>query len=80
MEKTITITVTLKGWIEKYFEDCNTKSIQVPEGSVAIDIMEIISLPTRFIGVISINGVNASKYQQLQDGDCISFYPMVEGG
>lgn len=80
MEKQITVTIELNGWLEKYFQGSNTKSIQLPENSVVKDIIEKCSLPDNMIGIIAINGVNASRDQQIQEQDCISFYPMVEGG
>jgi len=80
MQKTITVTVILNGWFQKYFQDGNKKIIRLPEKSVVKDIIENFSLPDNMIGIIAINGVNASKHQQLRDQDCISIYPMVEGG
>ncbi len=80
MQKTITVTVSLYGYLSNHFQDSNTKDVKMPEKSIVKDIFPHISLPPNSIDIISINGVKVSKEHQLQDGDKISIYPMIVGG
>ncbi len=39
-----------------------------------------LALPDHLLGIVLVNGVHASLETLLQDGDCLSLLPMVDGG
>ncbi|MBW2187501.1 MAG: hypothetical protein BA874_04315 [Desulfuromonadales bacterium C00003068] len=49
-------------------------------GSRAADVVETLELSRRLLGIILINGTHASEEDQLQDGDCLTLMPLIEGG
>ena len=80
MKRMITVTVTLHGWLRKYFPEGETRVMRIAENSAAKDVIKLIDVPAG-MAVIAVNGEKeGSSEQALQDGDVISLYPIVFGG
>ncbi len=80
VQRTITVTVSLYGYIRHHFKGSNTKDVEMPEKSVVKDIFPHISLPPDSVDIISLNGVKVSRDHHLHHGDNVAIYPMVAGG
>lgn len=74
----MTVTVKLVGVfrIDRFKEQRCT----LVGGSRAADVIETLKLSRRLLGIILINGTHASEEDQLQDGDCLTLMPLIEGG
>ena len=79
MGKTISIKVTLHGWLIKYFSYDYSKAMQLPQGSRVSDLIELISMPSEAY-IIMVNGKKTSIEKQLTEADEVHIYPMVVGG
>lgn len=79
MERTISVKVTLHGWLIKYFSYNNSKIMQVPQNSRIEDLVEMLSMPSEAY-IVKVNGKKASKESELANSDEVHFYPLVVGG
>ena len=79
MERTISVKVTLHGWLIKYFSYDYSKIMQVPENSKVSDLIEMISMPPEAY-IVKVNGKKTSKERELANSDEVHFYPLVVGG
>ncbi|MCD6527933.1 MAG: MoaD/ThiS family protein [Desulfuromonas sp.] len=50
------------------------------EGSCVADIVDSLELSRRLLGIMLINGVHATESELLNDGDCLTLMPVLEGG
>lgn len=53
---------------------------ELPADTPVADVVESLSLPDHLLGIVLINGVHASLGTKLQEGDCLSLLPIVDGG
>ena len=79
MGKTISIKVTLHGWLIKYFSYDKSKVMQLPQSSRVSDLIELISMPSEAY-IIMVNGKKVSKEKELAEADEVHIYPLVVGG
>ena len=49
-------------------------------GCRATDVIDSLKLSRQLLGIILVNGVHASEEVLLQDGDCLTLMPLLEGG
>lgn len=54
--------------------------LEVPGGSSAEDVLNILKLPKQEIRLIVINGKAAKKETELKEGDKVEFFPIICGG
>lgn len=58
-----------------------TETLRIlPVGTPVAEVVESLALPDHLLGIILVNGVHASLETLLQEGDCLSLLPMVDGG
>ena len=79
MEKTISVNVTLHGWLIKYFSYNSSRIMQLPQSSRVSDLVELISMPSEAY-IVKVNGKKVSKEKELAEADEVHFYPLVVGG
>lgn len=60
--------------------DLQNKKIEVPTGKTIQQFMEQVKLPPSYISGAIINDQKVPLTQQLQDGDFLTFIPMMSGG
>lgn len=53
---------------------------ELPADTRVADVVESLALPDHLLGIVLINGVHARLETILQEGDCLSLLPMVDGG
>lgn len=53
---------------------------EMPADTRVADVVASLALPDHLLGIVLINGVHAGLETQLQEGDCLSLLPMVDGG
>lgn len=53
---------------------------ELPAGSRVAVVVESLALPDHLLGIILVNGLHAGLETVLQEGDCLSLLPMVDGG
>lgn len=53
---------------------------ELPANTPVAVVVESLALPDHLLGIVLVNGVHASLETLLQDGDCLSLLPMVDGG
>ena len=51
-----------------------------PDDTTVMDIIRDLDIPETEVGIIFINGRNATKTQPLAEGDTLSLFPLVGGG
>ncbi len=86
MDREDSITVTIKSFLPpdeppegfhlgEYFK------MNLPDGTTLGELArKIFSKHLDHIGVMAVNGKLASEKTVLMSGDCINFYPLLEGG
>jgi sulfur carrier protein ThiS len=53
---------------------------ELPAGTRVAAVVESLALPDHLLGIILVNGLHAGLETVLQEGDCLSLLPMVDGG
>ena len=53
---------------------------ELPASTPVAVVVESLALPDHLLGIVLVNGVHASLETLLQEGDCLSLLPMVDGG
>lgn len=51
-----------------------------PEGTKVKDVIDMLKIPLKELGIIFINGKDASLDTELKEGDVLSIFPLVGGG
>lgn len=60
--------------------DLQGKTIEVETGKTVVDFMTQVNLPRSYVSGAIINDQKVPVTQQLEDGDALSFIPMMCGG
>lgn len=55
-------------------------SMEVQEGSTALEVLKIMSIDLTEVHIIMVNGVNKSMNVALNNGDRLGLFPAVGGG
>ncbi|SHG78841.1 Molybdopterin converting factor, small subunit [Thermosyntropha lipolytica DSM 11003] len=53
---------------------------EYPEGTRVRDVIEELKIPLKELGIVFINGKDASLDAELKEGDVLSIFPLVGGG
>lgn len=51
-----------------------------PEGTRVRDVIDMLKIPLKELGIIFINGKDAPLDAELKEGDVLSIFPLVGGG
>ena len=80
----MTIQVKVYGTLRYYKETLEKyvsgEKVEVPEGTSAGAILEMLHLPERVATVLIVNGVHAEKKKILKDGDAVYVISPMSGG
>jgi hypothetical protein len=79
----MTITITLRGTLTKYFKGQREIEIEVPEGCTAEEALKLAGIDWTKIdnfGFVAINGKRVMIYDKLQEGDELKAYSKISGG
>lgn len=79
----MTITISLRGTLVKYFEGKRDRQIEVPDGCTAADALKLAGIDWETIanfGFVAINGKRVMIYETLQEGDELKAYSKISGG
>ena len=79
----ITITLTLRGTLVKFFNGKRDRQIEVPEGSSAEEALLAAGIDWKTIdsfGFVAINGKRVMITDLLADGDELKAYSKISGG
>lgn len=74
------MVVTVKTPLTYRRPDLRNKPVEVEEGSTLKQFMKDINIPDSFVDHVIINKKKAELTQLLEDGDMVSFFPMMAGG
>lgn len=74
MQVTVKLFATLR---EGRFKE---EKAEIRENARVIDVLEKYELPMEEIAICLVNGRDAEKEQDLQNGDTVSLFPPVGGG
>lgn len=50
------------------------------DGSCVADVVDKLELSRRLLGIVLINGIHATESSVLNEGDCLTLMPVLEGG
>ena len=80
----MTIQVKIYGTLRYYKETVEKhisgEKVEVPEGTSAGAILEMLHLPERVATILIVNGVYTDKKKILKDGDAVYIISPVSGG
>jgi len=62
--------------INRFKEEVRTYSA----GVTVHEIVEELQLPKQLLGIVVINGIHGTTADVLNDGDTLSFFPLLDGG
>lgn len=51
-----------------------------PPGSTVQEVLSDLALPEKLLGTVLVNGVHSDKERPLQEGDILTFLPILCGG
>lgn len=51
-----------------------------PDGTIVDDVVKDLGLPERLLGIVVVNDCHARVEYRLQDGDCLTLLPLLDGG
>ncbi len=76
------ITVSAHGVLKKYFnfEDGESLSANVPDGSAVADILHNYNIPDGMVMFATVNGAKKDTLTKLCDGDLLVLIPPLSGG
>lgn len=75
------IEIRLYASLRKYSEQVSgVLNAEVPEGTSAQDVIEMLGIDSNEIKMIMVNGKNAENDAMLNEGDRIGLFPPVGGG
>lgn len=79
----MTITITLRGALTKYFDGQRDRKIEVPDGCSADEALKLAGIQWDKIdnfGFVAINGKRVMIFDRLKDGDELKAYSKISGG
>jgi molybdopterin converting factor small subunit len=56
------------------------KEMEAGEGASPADILAELNIPTELVGILLVNGNNATFEQKLAAGDVVAIFPAIGGG
>jgi sulfur carrier protein ThiS len=56
------------------------QNVELPEGSDAKDLIHQLGIPIEEVGILGVNGRQATLDQKLEEGNVIYIMPFVGGG
>jgi len=77
------LIVRLFGTLPKTIKDYDADtgiSVIVPEGSTVADLIQILDLETRQVGMVFLNGVLVAPDRELEDGAELKLFQPIAGG
>lgn len=72
--------VTVKLFAQFRNERFKIKEFDLDAGTVCTQVSQRLGIEDQELGVVMVNGRHAALTQQLQEGDTLSFFPLVGGG
>lgn len=72
------ITVSLYGVFRR--KRFKLKSLEIPAGGSAQEVIDDLQITASLLGTILINGAHAKTTDTLHDGDTLKIIPLLEGG
>jgi sulfur carrier protein ThiS len=77
------ITVRLYGTLGNHIaghDPLNGMVIDIPEGSTTEDLIDLLDIPRKKVGIVSVDGNLAKKTQPLHRGNVVRIYRPIAGG
>ena len=77
------LIVRLFGTLPKTIKDYDADTgimVIVPEGSTVADLIQILDLETRQVGMVFLNGVLVAPDRELEDGAELKLFQPIAGG
>jgi len=73
----VNIKIIVGAWAKRY--DI-AEEIDVESGASIADALDILSIPSNEVGLVSLNGKAAAREKVLQDGDELELFPVIIDG
>ncbi len=74
------ITLAFHGGLKKYQGDVSEAMMELPEGTLVIDLLARLQIPREEIAFVAVNGSRVPWSQPLADGDEVKLFQPVGGG
>lgn len=77
------ITVRLYGTLGNHIaghDSLNGMVIDIPKGSTTEDLIDLLDIPRKKVGIVSVDGNLAKKTQPLHRGNVVRIYRPIAGG
>jgi sulfur carrier protein ThiS len=64
----------------EHYDPAKGMTLTVPDGSTVADLMEILGLEARQVGMVALNGVLVAADRALGEGDELKIFQPISGG